>query len=116
MNYSKYHEIAKNKISQYGSEIVIIRKLDEVYNENTNEYEFTEERINGKAILSNFEFESENNSTVLRNDILLMCYFENGNPKISDEVIFANKTYNIVNIKELNPNGECSIYYKLQCR
>lgn len=116
MNYQTYANIAVEKISQYGGEVVIVRKEGEIYNPETNEYESEEVRIKGKGILSYYGSSFINGSTVQNGDVKIMCYFENGSPKAGDVITVGAKTYNVISIQECNPDGNCSIYYTIQGR
>lgn len=116
MNYNKYANKAKNKINQYGGECYIIRKgADEVYNEDTCEYESTSIKIDGKGVLSNYDEIQVDGSSVLSGDLKLMCILDKA-PELTDRITFGKKTYSIVKINEINPDGRCVIYYDLQVR
>ena len=116
MNYEIYGKVAVEKISQYGGDLRIIRKTDEKYNPDTNEYESEGEIINGKGLLSYYDETFMNGSTVQNGDVRFMCIFFNGSPKTSDVIEFGNKKYNVINVNEFNPNGNYVIYYKVQAR
>lgn len=115
MNYSKYAKIAKQKLTQYGGDCVITRKIEETYNPQTNEYENTVIKINGKGVISNYSVENIDGTNVLAGDVSIMAVFDD-TPKINDELKIGDKEYHIVNFTELNPNGSSSIYYKIQAR
>ena len=115
MNYSKYQTKAYAKIKQYGSVIKVIRSGGNVYNPQTNEYENTVIKINGKGVISNYSVENIDGTNVLAGDVSIMAVFDD-TPKINDELKIGDKEYHIVNFTELNPNGSSSIYYKIQAR
>lgn len=115
MNYSKYAKITKQKLTQYGGDCVITRKSAETYNPETNEYESTVIKINGKGIISNYSVENIDGTNVLAGDVNIMAVFDDA-PKINDELKIGDKEYHIVNFTELNPNGLSSIYYNIQAR
>lgn len=116
MNYDKYRKIAENKIKQYGGKCFIIRKgADEVYNPTTCQYESTEEIIEGSAVMSTFDVSQVNGTSILSGDVKLMCTFPK-EPLITDKVTFGSKTYTIVSIQPMNPNGSCTIIYDIQAR
>lgn len=115
MDYTKYNTKVFNKLNEYGASVYILRKGNEEYNEETNEYEGTDYRINGKGILRNFNFRNINGTTILNGDVQLMCVFDE-KPLINDVVYIGEKNYTIVAINEVNPDGSNAIFYNIQGR
>lgn len=116
MNYSKYSKLTKDKLTKYGGKCFVIRKgTNEVYNPITDEYESTKIVIEGVGLLGSFENNEINGSSVLGGDVKIMCTL-NDKPKVADVIQFGKKNYTIVNISEVNPDGNCVIYYDIQAR
>lgn len=114
MNYAKYEKKAREKIKAYGSECEIKRKTTS-YNADTNTYEDVEDINKGYALQSQFDIANINNTNIKFGDILLLCVFDRS-PKPNETIKFGEKTYTIVNVQSLNPNGKTDIYYKVHAR
>lgn len=116
MNYNKYAEKTKKKIAQYGGKCTIIRKgEEEVYDPSTDSYSNTDVRIEGKAILNNYDVSAVNGTSVLAGDVNLMCTFDE-EIKNGDTVSFGGKNYTVINVNPLSPDGSVVIYYDVQAR
>lgn len=116
MDYSKYSDKATAKISKYGGDFFIVRKGDEVYNEDTNEYEGTEVKYSGKGLMSNYTSNQVNGTLILQGDVKLMCYVTGTKPVMDDVLKMAGETYLVKDIKPFTPDGTTVIYYYLQLR
>ena len=81
----------------------------------TNKYESYDTEITGKALISSYDNNFINGTTVLENDVKIMCYLSD-KPMVNDDIYIGSKKYNVVSIRELNPNGELPIYYTIQGR
>ncbi len=115
MDYSKYSKTVQDKLSQYGNTMYIIRKGEEVYNPDTNEYEGEEIRIKGLGLLSNYSIDHINGTSILNGDVNIMAYFTE---KVfaGDVIEYGDKKYTVITVRELNPNGMNAIYYLIQGR
>lgn len=115
MNYSKYQTKAYAKIKQYGSVIKVIRSGGNVYNPKTNEYVKNEETISGYALQSSFKQNNIDGTNIRIGDVYFLAVLD-GVPKTNDSVIFGDKSYTVVNVDILSPDGNTNIYYRLQAR
>lgn len=115
MNYSKYANKAYSKIKQYGSSIKITRSGSKVYNPSTNSYEDSGKEINGYALQSNFDQKNIDGTNIQFGDILLFAYLDDI-PKSNDTVLFNEKSYTIINVEKVSPDGKTDIYYNIQAR
>lgn len=115
MNYDKYQTKAYTKIKQYGSVIKIIRSNGNVYNPKTNEYVKNEETISGYALQSSFKQNNIDGTNIRIGDVCFLAVLDSV-PKTNDSVIFCDKTYTVINIDVLSPDGTTNIYYRIQAR
>lgn len=95
--------------------MIITRKGNAVYNPVTKETSSVDEQILGKGIMSSIDDNAVNGTTVMAGDVNIMCVV-NSRPNVNDSLLFGGKTYNIVNVRECNPDGNCVIYYEIQGR
>lgn len=115
MNYGNVAQKALKKIRENGGVITIVRDSEEIYNEETNEYEKKSETITGFGILNNYDVENVNGTNILAGDVSIMAVL-NAPPKMNDSLTFGNMTYKIVNFVPFAPNGLTVIYYTIQAR
>lgn len=115
MNYEKYASKAKSKISKYGGDCVIVRKSEETYNPETNEYEAEEERIEGKCLVSSYDASNIDGTNIKSGDIKVMAVLGSA-PKTGESIEISGKTYTVISWSELNPDGAKNIYYTIQAR
>ena len=116
MNYQKYAEKAKAKISQYGSPCKVIRKdANEQYDEEKDEYIGTDTEINGSAIISTYSSSDIDGTNIKMGDVRIMCVLESP-PMVEDRIQVGGKEYSILDVSELNIDGNTVIYYKVHGR
>ena len=114
-DYNKYRNKAREKITQYGNPITLIHEGEKVYNPSSNEYEGSEERIQGVALQLTYSTRFVDGNNIKMGDIKFMAVLDI-KPITDDKLEYNGKTYTIVSIKEVNPNGEEPIYYDIQAR
>ena len=114
-DYSKYKETARAKITQYGNAITLIHEGEKVYNPTTDSYEGGEQRIQGVALQSTCSTKFVDGNNIKMGDIKFMAVL-NRKPITDDKLEYNGKTYNVISVSELNPNGEDPIYYTIQAR
>lgn len=115
MDYNKYNQKTKEILQKFGATCSIVRKVDEVYNVETNEYTSVNEVIDGKAILSTYDINLVNNTTIESGDISLLCWLPS-KPKVSDEIEFSGKKYVIKFVNPCNVDGKTDIFFEVQAR
>lgn len=115
MNYYKYENLAYFKFKKYGSKVTVIESGNDSYNAENNSYEETEIKYEGYALQESFNTEDINGTNILADDIVLMMSIS-GEVKSGDKIIFAGKTYTAVNVEKLCPDGNESIYLRVQAR
>lgn len=115
MNYGKYQKVAYTKIKQYGSPIKVNRIDGNIYNPETNKYEENEEVITGYALQNSYNQSNIDGTNIRAGDIYFLSVLD-GIPKSNDTVTFNHKTYTVVNVDVLSPDGNVNIYYKIQAR
>lgn len=115
MNYSKYANKAYSKIKQYGSPITVTRSGSMVYNDITNKYDNSGKTIQGYSLLSSFDQKNIDGTNIQFGDVLFFAVLDDV-PKSNDTVLYNGKSYTIVNVEKLSPNGKTDIYYNIQAR
>ena len=115
MNYSKYKTIAKNKLSKYGTDCVIIRKSGERYNAETNEYENETTEIQGKCLVSSYNAQNIDGTNIKSGDLKIMAVLDS-EPKTGDVIKISDKVYSVISWTEQNPNKDEAIFYTIQGR
>ena len=113
--YTKYQNKTKEKLQQYGNEVLVKHILQEEYNYETNEYEREEEIIQGYGVQNSFNIQHINGSVIQAGDVVLMCSLDKA-PCIADKIVFGGKEYSVVDYRTENPDGTCVIYYDILCR
>lgn len=113
--YEKYAKKAAAKIKQYGSPITVKRSGRKVYDKATNTYTDTGAEFGGYAIQRSFDQKNIDGTNIKFGDILLMCSL-NGTPRSNDTVTYGGRSYTVVNVEPLSPDGNVAVYYKVQAR
>lgn len=115
MNYQKYADKAYAKIKQYGSPITVKRTGEKEYDKDTNTYKDSGEEFSGYAIQRNFNMRDIDGTNIRMGDVLFMASLGQ-TPQTDDTVTFNSKTYTVVNVSVLNPDGKTNIFYNIQAR
>ncbi len=115
MNYQKYADKAYTKIKQYGSPITVKRAGKKEYNTATNTYTDSGEEYTGFAIQRNFNQHNIDGTNIKFGDVLFMASL-NGEPMSNDTVTFGGKSYTVVSVQTMNPDGNTDIFYNIQAR
>ena len=115
MNYQKYADKAFDKIKKYGSSIQITHSGKKVYDPATNTYTDSGTTVSGVAIQRNYEQKNIDGTNIRMGDVQFMCSL-NGRPFSNDTIEFDGKSYTVVNVDCLNPNGKTDIFYLIQAR
>ena len=115
MSYQKYADKAHRKIKQYGAPITVRRAGKKVYDKATNTYVDTGEEFSGVAIQRSFEQKNIDGTNIKFGDVLLMACLD-GRPQSNDTVAFGGKTFTVVNVDPMNPDGNTDIFVKIHAR
>lgn len=115
MNYQKYADKAYSKIQQYGSPIKIRRSGKKTYDPSTNTYTDSGTEINGFAIMRNYNQHNIDGTNIRMGDVQFMASLD-GQPKSNDTITFGTKSYTVVNVDVMNPDGNTDIYFTIQAR
>ena len=113
--YDKYAKKAAAKIKQYGSPITVKRSGKRVYDKATNTYTDMGEEFKGYALESHFDQKNVDGTNIRFGDILLMCSLDE-TPMSNDTVTYGSRSYTVVNVEPLSPDGNVVVYYKVQAR
>lgn len=115
MNYQKYADKAYAKIKQYGSPITVQRAGEKEYDKDSNTYTDKGEVFSGYAIQRNFAMRDIDGTNIRMGDVLFMASLSE-QPQPDDIVTFKSKTYTVVNVTVLNPDGNTNIFFNIQAR
>lgn len=116
MDYSEYKQIAHEKLSEYGNPIKLIHVNGEaVYNPDTNEYDNDETITIGVGLQSEFNQKYIDGTNIKMEDKKFVVEIDN-KPLSGDMLEYCGKQYQVINTKEVNPNGEMAIIYIIQAR
>lgn len=115
MDYSKYYTKTLSKLTKYGSTCKLVKTVGQVYEPSTNEYKNVNEIVEGKAILSTFDIEMVNGTSIQNGDISLLCCFPE-RPVNNNNIVFGDKTYIVVSVNPCNIDGKTDIFYEVQAR
>lgn len=115
MNYQKYADKAFDKIKKYGSAIMITHSGKKVYDKETNTYVDNGTTVTGVAIQRNYQQRDIDGTNVKMGDIQFMASL-NGKPYSNDKIEFEGKTYTVINVSALAPDGKTDIFYTIQAR
>lgn len=115
MNYQKYADKAYSKIRQYGSPIKIRRSGKKTYDPSTNTYTDSGTEINGFAIMRNYNQHNIDGTNIRMGDVQFMASLD-GQPKSNDTITFGTKSYTVVNVDVMSPDGNTDIFYTIQAR
>ena len=115
MNYQKYADKAFEKIKKYGSPITIKHSGGKIYNPETNTYSDSGTTISGVAIQRNYNQRDIDGTNIRMGDIQFMCSLPS-KPFTNDTISFGNRTFTVVNVMPMNPDGNTDIFFNIQAR
>ena len=115
MNYQKYADKAYAKIKQYGSPITVKRAGKKVYDKETDTYTDNGEEYTGYALQRSFDQKNIDGTNIKFGDVLFMAVLS-GLPKSNDKITYGSKSYTVINVDILSPNGVTDIFYNIQAR
>lgn len=115
MTYQKYADKAYKKIKQYGSPVTVKSSGKKVYDDKTNTYTDTGNEFHGFAIQRNYDQRDIDGTNIRVGDVQFMAVLD-GVPKSNDKITFGGKSYTVINVNTLNPDGTVNIFYTIQGR
>lgn len=113
--YDKYAEKASSKIRKYGSPITVRRSGMRVYDGDTNTYDDSGDELVGVAIQRNFDQRNIDGTNIRFGDVLFMACLD-GRPKSGDGVSFGGRTFTVVSVEPMCPDGSTDIFVRIQAR
>lgn len=115
MSYERHAAVAAERLRQYGAPMTVARSGGGAYNPDTNKYEGGGETVSGFALQSGFEQRNIDGTNVRFGDALFLAALD-GEPRTNDTVSFGGRSYTVVSVEALSPDGAAAVYYKIQAR
>lgn len=113
--YSRYAEKAYEKIRMYGSPVTLMRSGGRTYDKETNSYVCAGDGVAGYAVQSGFDQRNVDGTNIRLGDIMLTAVLGEA-PRSNDTVAFGGRTYTVVDVSSLSPDGKTDIYYRIHAR
>lgn len=113
--YEKYAAKASAKIRKYGSPITVRRSGKMVYDGETNTYDGAGDELVGVAIQRSFDQRNIDGANIRFGDVLFMACLD-GRPKSGDGVSFCGKSFTVVSVEPMCPDGNTDIFVRIQAR
>ena len=121
MDYGKYKKIAIKLLSKFGTSKNIILKKDTgepVSDPVTKRVVKTYKNYSGYGVKLGYETEAIGtlDNIIKAGDVKIICIFNEEPSEQKDQIIFGKDTYNIINVKKIDPDASTVVLYTLQCR
>lgn len=115
MRYGKYAAKAMDRIARYGSPLTVRRSGGMSYDAGTDTYTGGGEEIHGHAVQMRLDQRDADGTNVRIGDVLLMAALD-GEPRSNDTAVYGGRSYTVVSVESVRPDGVTDIYYRIQAR
>ena len=114
-DYTKYQTKTASKLRQRGGPITVRRAGKKVYDPKTNTYIDTGKEFSGYAVQKSFSIKNVDGTNIRFGDVLLMASLDE-RPLSNDTVNFGGRSYTVIDVQPLNPDGRTDIFYNIHAR
>lgn len=121
MEYGKFQNVAIKLLSKFGtSKNIKLKKdtenptVDAVTKRSVKVYE----TYTGYGVKLGYETEAIGSldNIIKAGDVKIICVFDVEPAEQKDQIIFGNDTFNIINVKKVDPDATTVVLYSIQCR
>lgn len=120
--YNEMRTMANGLFTQFGNSFVLKKPDGEAkYNPKTKKTEQSFIEYSGKCVMKAYSAETIGllSNIINAGDVEFVCTMDNIEiipTENKDKLVYANNTYNIINVTTINPSGDSVVIYKIQCR
>lgn len=107
IDYSEFYETGKDLIEEFGSDAVL-RKL---VGKKTVSYDGIAVRLRYSE-----EIIGSNDNIINAGDVKFICQFPTAPSAMKDLIVFGGKSYNVISVDEICPDGSTVLLYIVQTR
>lgn len=121
-DYTEMQQTTLELLTEFGNSFTLKKPFGEpVYNPKTRRTEQNFKTYTGIGVMKTYTSEmiGFSSNVVQAGDVDFKCVIDNQEitPKEgTDKIEFNGRTYNIINVAEINPPGDSKIIYTLYCR
>lgn len=118
MAYTDEYNTAKELITEFGTKIILKKKIESEDDETSLRRKIEYEEYEGLGCRFNYSAEEIGtiDNIINAGDVKILCQLSEFPTESEDQIIFGKSIYNIVSVDELNPDDSISILFKCQCR